>query len=230
MSVRKRPFRDQTCSALPMDKAAAVWFFNMLPSLYMHTGWRQRLVDQPWCYTLFSSAIEQGELSKHILRQIGIEHNVWLDWDGPEASIALYTDSAAFLRLADYLGHVLLAQHVRRAIGREERLAWHTALGEQRYDFLCKQAALKIGDGLSQGFANVEVTPASFTTRAPVIGLHVLIAACEQLPTALGRRLLLKLPPLAMLSRIDRPVLTQHSEIWPWIQRMWRELQLQSSR
>ncbi|VVE20229.1 SctK family type III secretion system sorting platform protein [Pandoraea commovens] len=214
----------------PGDQEIALgWYFNTLPSRYLHASWRRRFLDAPWCDVVFDSPYGHGALSLSVLRKIGMETCFWTDWNRPETTIALQTRSSDLIELSRWIGQILLSRHVRRSIDYESRCQWQAALGEEKFLSLHAQAPLLTHERLETLIDSAPITPANFNAVALATGTDLLINAIARLPAPLGKRLLLKLP--CPDSSAGGPL--RHTppeiEIWPWILRMWHRLPMQAS-
>lgn len=157
--------------------------FNFCPAQYLHTSRREEMLGVAHDGRLWDSPAAQPHLSRHILERIGLPP--CMDEDLPFWRVALL-DTARLARLARHLTAAHVSAQVRRAMRREDALAWRAWLSPEAHEFALR------GAGLLPPQSAACVHPGEGDAGA--IGYECLAAAAGGWPDAVRARFALKLP------------------------------------
>jgi hypothetical protein len=208
---------------------AALIAFNHQPSRYMHSSWREELIDTRLSSYLFDAGYAHVLLSDHIRKKTGIADIPASDITHPAVRIGMALHVEQLRELACGLGAILIGQPIRQALSNASVTAWIRALGDPLHRFTCKQAPLLGGAQFIDLAApaspplQVETAVEQFTAT----GFGFLSACSHRLDDAIGQRLRLKLPYAYAQQQSAPHHLPQISQIhhtretWKWIHRIW---------
>lgn len=169
--------------------------FAVRPSRYMHESWAEMLFTPELWGRLRQSCRAAPHIDRLILRDLGIDGSLPVDFDGPAALLALL-DGAALDRLCLNLGLVADGAAVRRAITADAVSKLREALGADNHAFAVQRAPLLASLHRPADVAPADAAPASqaLPDRLRAAGKATLGTAMAGLPDAILRRFRLKLP------------------------------------
>lgn len=115
--------------------------FNHDPAEYLHPSRRSRFVEGIGGDRVWEEPRARRRLSAYILEKLSLSGRFCHDLGHPELTIALL-DTADLLHLARCVGGVLLRQHVRRSMSRQDVLAWKQRLTPPGYAYVMSTGSL----------------------------------------------------------------------------------------
>lgn len=170
----------------PRDLYALLSVFNFCPAQYLHASRREEAVGGAHDEHLWSSAAALPHLSSHILERLG--QPPCMDETLPFWRIALL-DAGRLARLARHLAAVHMGAQVRRAVRREDVMAWREWLSPEAHEFALRGAGL-----LAAPVAAARPATVPRAREAAAIGYECLAAAAQDWPEPARARFMLKLP------------------------------------
>lgn len=169
-----------------------IWEFNYKPEKYVHSSWLKDLPNADIILKLMAedSRKTSTRLSHHLLSQLGFDGKFFFDFNDSLTQLALW-NTADMQKLVKHIGIMFYFDDIRRCITRHEVATYRKSLGEELYTFALEGApqikqqqlkALKLPDELS------------IHRKLVVTGMAVIIAAMQDYPYALLKRMIIKLP------------------------------------
>lgn len=161
--------------------------FNYQPADYLHPQRRHEFIDPAVDARIWDEPRARRALSALILASLDLAERPCFEPGHKAWPIALL-DGQRLLRLARYVGAVLLGPQARQSMSREEVLAWKEKLTPQAYQFVMNSASL-----LPQVKSGTDID-----SEMPVemLGYGWIMRCIDDAPPELLLRARLKCPPL----------------------------------
>ncbi|MDB5839904.1 MAG: hypothetical protein JWQ23_1856 [Herminiimonas sp.] len=163
-----------------------LYAFNYRPADYLHPSQRARFAGAGVSEAIWEEPRARRTLSEFILQTLALTERPCFDLAEP-AWPTILLDEKRLLRLARHIGAVILGQHVRRSVARDDVLTWKERMTPEAYKFVMTTASL---------LPHVNAGPAIDDSMAvDALGFSWINASIAGAPDELLVRARLKLPP-----------------------------------
>jgi len=208
--------------------APLVWEFNFRPDHYIHTTWLESLPEGELIKKLVGRHRAAERVVQHLMERLGLENQMFFDFSSSLTRMALWSGED-LEKLVLYVGTVFNYQRVQRIVERDEVAVVREAIGEELFLFMHRRAPIVI----SRPPSGVNL-PEKVDIRTSLIiaGLLCLHEALSEHPSALRKRLMLKLPRewfalYKQMAYLGKKTLSeQHAECVALIQKVAVEIRM----
>ena len=172
-------------------KDSQIWEFNYKPDRYIHKSWLATVPNGELLEKLRTSKRDTTQLSQYLLSQLGFNGEFYFDFSGnPLAHIALLP-SSSLEKLVKAIGATYNYQAISQVISKPEVDLLKKTLGSTIYNFAFQHAPEIAKKNLSR----LSYSPSTKLHEKIIsTGIFCLQSAFRNQPTALRKRLLIKLP------------------------------------
>ena len=172
-------------------KDSSIWEFNYKPDRYIHKSWLATVPNGELLEKLRSSKRDTTQLSQYLLSQLGFNGEFYFDFsNNPLANVALLP-LESLEKLVKYIGVTYNYQEISQAISKQEVSLLKKTLGNDVYDFAFQQSPLIAKKKLSTLDYSSTTKLHEKIISSGILCLH---SAFQKQPSALRKRLLIKLP------------------------------------
>jgi len=167
-----------------------IWEFNYKPERYIDTTWLETIPNGKLLEKLRQNKRDTSQLSHYLLSQLGFNGQFFFDFSDPIARVAL-SPPENLKKLVEYIGVTYQQHDIRRTITKAEVAIMKDNIGENVYQFGLQSSPEITKKPLTYFAFKDEVT---LKQRILITGIICLNNSFKYQPTALRKRLLIKLP------------------------------------
>ena len=169
-----------------------VWEFNYKPERYVHKTWLDSLPNSDIIAKLIQNDERESSsrLSHYLMSQLGFNGNFYFDFTDPFTQIALW-DCERLEKLIMHTGAVFYGDEVNKLILRDDVLKYRKSMGDELYHF-----SLSSSSRLNKRNLSILDIPKQLDImqRVKISGLVCFNESIKQLPLAMIKRIIIKLP------------------------------------